>query len=154
EMPLQHPEAFSDVGLVPSTGVVLHGPPGTGKSMLAHAVAEESGANLITVHGPEIFSKWLGESEEAIRDAFQLARQSAPRVLVLDQLAAMAPRRAQASANPAAEGVVNQLLVELDAIRTGGHIVVVAITNRLDLVDPALLRPGRLGVAIEVGLPD
>ena len=154
EMPLQHPDAFADVGLSPSSGVLLYGEPGTGKSMLARAVAHESGTNLVTVNGPEVFSKWLGQSEEAIRDAFQLARQSSPTVLVLDQLDAMAPRRTADSPNPAAERVVNQLLIEMDGIRGAGHIAVVGVTNRLDLVDPALLRPGRLGMRIHVGLPD
>jgi transitional endoplasmic reticulum ATPase len=154
EMPLQHPDAFADVGLAPSAGVVLHGPPGTGKSMLAMAVASESGANLVTVNGPEVFNKWLGESEETIRDAFQLARQSAPTVVLLDQLDAMAPRRSADSSSSATERVVNQLLIEMDGIRGAAHIVVVAATDRLELVDPALLRPGRLGLKILVGLPD
>ncbi|HKD98487.1 MAG TPA: AAA family ATPase [Micromonosporaceae bacterium] len=154
EIPLQHPEAFADVGLPPSSGVALYGPPGTGKSLLAMAVAQESGANLVVVNGPEIFSKWLGQSEEAIRDAFALARQSAPTVVLLDQVDAMAPRRSSEASTTAAERVVNQLLVEMDSIRAGAHIAVVAVTNRLDLVDPALLRPGRLGLKIHVGLPD
>jgi transitional endoplasmic reticulum ATPase len=154
EMPLRHPEAFADVGLNPSAGVLLYGEPGTGKTMLAHAASHESGANLITVNGPEVFSKWLGESEQAIRDAFQLARQSAPSVVVLDQIDAMAPRRTGEQSNPAAERVVNQLLIEIDGIRTGGQISVIGVTNRPDLVDAALLRPGRLGVRLRVGLPD
>lgn len=152
-MPLLHPEAFLDIGLTPSSCALLHGPPGTGKSLLAAAVAQESGANLVTVNGPEIFSKWLGQSEEAIRDAFQLARQSAPTVLILDQLDAMAPRRDGESANPASQRVVNQLLIEMDGLR-GGQVAVLAISNRPDLVDPALLRPGRLGTQIRVPLPD
>ena len=154
EMPLQHPEAFADVGLAPSAGVVLHGPPGTGKSMLAMAVARESGANLVTVNGPEVFNKWLGASEEAIRDAFQLARQSAPTVVLLDQLDAVAPRRSAEGSSSATERVVNQLLIELDGIRGAAHIAVVAVTDRLELVDPALLRSGRLGLKIPVALPD
>jgi transitional endoplasmic reticulum ATPase len=154
EMPLQHPDAFADIGLAPSAGVLIDGAPGTGKTMLAMAVAQESGANLVTVNGPEIFSKWLGQSEEAIRDAFQLARQSAPTVIVLDQLDAMAPRRFEGATNPAAQRVVNQLLIEIDGVRGSGHVVVVGVTNRPDLVDPALLRPGRLGLAIHLEVPD
>ena len=154
ELPLRHPEAFADVGLSPARGLVLHGPPGTGKSLLATAVARESGANLVTLNGPEVFSKWLGESEEHVRNAFQMARQSAPTVILLDQIDAMAPRRGAGSANPAAERVVNQLLIELDSLRGAAHVVVVAATNRLDLVDPALLRPGRLGLQISVDPPD
>ncbi|MGH2641504.1 MAG: AAA family ATPase [Actinomycetota bacterium] len=154
EFPLLHPEAFAEIGLAPPRGVVLHGPPGTGKTLLATAIAGASGANLVTVNGPEIFSKWLGESEEHVRDAFQMARQSAPTVVLLDQLDAMAPVRASDSSNPASERVVNQLLIELDGLRGAAHIVVVAATNRLDIVDPALLRPGRLGLQVRVGLPD
>jgi transitional endoplasmic reticulum ATPase len=154
ELPLRHPEAFADVGLSPARGLVLYGPPGTGKSLLATAVARESGANLVTLNGPEVFSKWLGESEEHVRNAFQMARQAAPTVILLDQIDAMAPRRGAASSNPAAERVVNQLLIELDSLRGAAHVVVVAATNRLDLVDPALLRPGRLGLQIAVQAPD
>ncbi len=152
-MPLLHPQAFLDVGLSSSSGAMLHGASGTGKTMLAMALAEESGANVVVVNGPEIFSKWLGQSEEAIRDAFQLARQSAPTILILDQLDAMAPRRTSDSANPASQRVVNQLLIELDSVQ-GGQVAVVALTNRPELVDPALLRPGRLGTRIHVPLPD
>jgi transitional endoplasmic reticulum ATPase len=154
EYPLLHPEAFTEIGLSPPRGVVLHGPPGTGKTLLASAIARASGANLVTVNGPEIFSKWLGESEEHVRDAFQMARQSAPTVVLLDQLDAMAPIRVSGSSNPASERVVNQLLLELDGLRGAAHIVVVAATNRLDIVDPALLRPGRLGLQVHVRLPD
>src|SRR5262249_36017597 len=137
-----------------SLGAVLHGRPGTGKSLLAAALAHESGANLVTVNGPQIFSRWLGQSEAAIRDAFRMARQSAPSVVVLDQLDAMAPVRTDDASNPAAQRVVNQLLIELDAIHDGVLVSVLGLTNRIDLVDPALLRPGRLGLRIEVGLPD
>ena len=152
-MPLQRPEAFVDVGLSAESSALLYGPSGTGKSLLAHALAQESGANLVTVNGPEIFSKWLGQSEEAIRDAFQLARQSAPTVLILDQLDAMAPRRTSDASNSASQRVVNQLLIEMDTVR-GSQVAVLALTNRPDLVDPALLRPGRLGTQIRVPLPD
>jgi transitional endoplasmic reticulum ATPase len=152
-MPLLRPESFRDVGLAPSSGALLHGAPGTGKSLLAMALAQESGANLVTVNGPEIFSKWLGQSEEAIRDSFQLARQSAPTVLILDQLDAMAPARSADSTNPASQRVVNQLLIEMDSIREG-QVAVLGITNRPDLVDRALLRPGRLGTQIHVPMPD
>lgn len=152
-MPLLQPGAFVDVGLSSASSALLYGPSGTGKSLLAHALAQESGANLVTVNGPEIFSKWLGQSEEAIRDAFQLARQSAPTVLILDQLDAMASRRTSDASSSASQRVVNQLLIEMDTIR-GSQVAVLALTNRPDLVDPALLRPGRLGAQIRVSLPD
>jgi transitional endoplasmic reticulum ATPase len=152
-MPLVHPEAFDDIGLSRASGALLYGPSGTGKSLLAAALAQESGANLVTVNGPEIFSKWLGQSEEAVRDAFQLARQSAPTILILDQLDAMAPRRSSDASSAASQRVVNQILIELDSIR-GSQVAVLALTNRPDLVDPALLRPGRLGAQIAVPMPD
>lgn len=155
EEPLLHSDAFREIGLRPSTGVALHGPPGVGKSMLAEAVAKESGANLLVVNGPEVFSKWLGESEEAVRHVFQLARQSAPTVLLLDQLDAIAPMRTAEAVNLATERVLNQLLMEMDAVATGSvPIVVIGATNRIDLVDPALLRHGRLGLRVGIDLPD
>ncbi len=154
ELPLANAAAFTDIGLRPPRGVLLHGPSGTGKTLLASAVAHESGANLVAVSGPEIFSKWLGESEGHIRDAFAMARQSAPTVVVLDQLDAMAPPRTGSNLNPASERVVNQLLAELDELATAPHVVVVGVTNRPDLVDPALLRSGRLGVQIAIPRPD
>ncbi len=154
ELPLQHLAAFGDVGLSPSRGLILHGPPGTGKSLLGKAVARESGANLVTVNGPEVFSKWLGESEEHIRNAFRMARQSAPTILMLEQLDAMAPRRSADASNSASQRVVNQLLLEMDGLGGNTHVIVIAATNRLDLVDPSLLRPGRFGLQLEVPLPD
>jgi transitional endoplasmic reticulum ATPase len=152
-MPLKNAAAFDDIGLSRASGALLHGPSGTGKSLLAAALAQESGANLVTVNGPEIFSKWLGQSEEAVRDAFQLARQSAPTVLILDQLDAMAPRRSSEMSNAASQRVVNQLLIEMDGI-AGTQVAVLALTNRPDLVDPALLRPGRIGVQVAIPRPD
>jgi transitional endoplasmic reticulum ATPase len=153
EMPLTHRMAFDDIGLVASPGVVLHGPPGSGKTVLAMAVAHESHANVVTLNGPEVFSKWLGKSEEAVREVFRLARQASPTVVILDQLDAMASRRSDSSSSSALERVVNQLLIELDDVASR-NLSVIGITNRLDLVDPALLRPGRLGIHIAVELPD
>ena len=154
EMPLLHPEAFARLRVRPNAGILLYGPPGTGKTMLAQAAARECGANFIAVDGPEVFNKWLGASEEAIRHVFRLARQVAPAVLFFDQLDAIAPRRSGDSANATTARVVSQLLAELDGIEVASRVVVLGATNRRDLLDPALLRPGRLGRGVYVGLPD
>jgi len=153
EMPLIYPDAFARLHVKPSAGVLLYGPPGTGKTMLAKAVARECGANFIPVNGPEIFSKWLGQSEEAIRHVFRMARQVAPTVVFFDQIDAIAPRRQGEATNATTERVVNQLLAEMDGIQPTNQIVVLAATNRRDLLDPALLRHGRLGLQLYVGLP-
>lgn len=154
EMPLIYPDAFARLNVRPSTGILLYGPPGTGKTMLAKALANECGANFIPVNGPEIFSMWLGESEETIRNIFQMARQVAPTVIFFDQVDAIAPKRRGEGVNATTERVVNQLLAEMDGIPAASQIIVVAATNRRDLLDPALLRPGRLGLEIYVGPPD
>ena len=135
-------------------GVLIHGPSGVGKSMLAKAVAKEAGGNFIMVGGPELFSKWLGESEEAVRHVFKLARELAPCVVFFDQLDALAPVRGRGSGSWTTERVVHQLLAELDDLEKGGSVAVIAATNRLDLVDDALLQPGRFGTLIAVSLPD
>jgi transitional endoplasmic reticulum ATPase len=154
EAPLVYPDAFARLGLRRSTGILLYGPPGTGKTMLAKALANECGANFIPVNGPEIFSMWLGESEQTIRNVFQMARQVQPTVILFDQIDAIAARRRGDATNATTERVVNQLLAEMDGLRPSSQVVVVAATNRRDLLDPALLRPGRLGLEIYVGLPN
>jgi transitional endoplasmic reticulum ATPase len=154
EMPLLHPEAFARLRVRPNAGILLYGPPGTGKTMLAQAAARECGANFIAIDGPEVFNKWLGASEEAIRHVFRISRQVAPTVLFFDQLDAIAPRRSGDSVNATTARVVSQLLAELDGIEVASRVVVLGATNRRDLLDPALLRPGRLGRGIYVGLPD
>jgi transitional endoplasmic reticulum ATPase len=154
ETPLIYPDAFSRLGLRRSPGILLYGPPGTGKTMVAKALAHECGANFIPVNGPEVFSMWLGESEQTIRDVFQMARQVQPTVILFDQIDAIAPRRRGEVANATTERVVNQLLAEMDGLRAASQVIVLAATNRRDLLDPALLRPGRLGLEIYVGLPD
>jgi len=154
EAPLLYPDAFARLGLRRSTGILLYGPPGTGKTMLAKAMANECGANFIPVNGPEIFSMWLGESEQTIRNVFQMARQVQPTVILFDQIDAIAAKRRGEAANATTERVVNQLLAEMDGLRPSSQVIVVAATNRRDLLDPALLRPGRLGLEIYVGLPD
>jgi transitional endoplasmic reticulum ATPase len=135
-------------------GVLLFGPPGTGKSLLAKAVSKECGIALIVVNGPELFTKWLGESEEAVRHVFLVARQLAPCILFFDQLDAVAPIRGLESGSRTTERVVSQLLSELDALDASPGVIALAATNRLDLIDPSLLRPGRFGIHLEVPLPD
>ncbi len=137
-----------------SPGIVLHGPSGTGKTLLAQAVAKESGVNFIPVAGPEIFNKWLGESEESVRHIFKVARQVAPAIIFFDQLDAILPRRTGEAATRTSERVVTQLLSELDAIDPQTDIVVLAATNRIDLLDPAALRSGRFSTHLFVPMPD
>jgi transitional endoplasmic reticulum ATPase len=135
-------------------GVVLHGSSGVGKSLLAKAVAKEAGASLILVSGPELFSKWLGETEEAVRHVFKLARELAPSLIFFDQLDAIAPVRGRGTGSWSTERVVHQLLAELDNLNGAGDVGVIAATNRLDLIDEALLQPGRLGTTIALALPE
>jgi transitional endoplasmic reticulum ATPase len=152
--PLHNPHVLAAAGLSPHAGVLLHGPPGTGKTLLAKALANECGVNFITVDGPELFTKWLGESEEAVRHIFRIARQVAPTVIFFDQLDAIAPIRGQHTGSMTTERVVNQLLAELDGVEELARVIVVGATNRIDLVDPSLLRPGRFGTRVRVPLPD
>ncbi len=154
EWPLKQPETYSRLGIEPPKGILLYGPPGCGKTLLAKAVATESGANFIAVKGPEILSKWVGESEKAIREIFRKARTYAPAVVFFDEIDAIAPLRGGAGDAHVTERVVSQLLTELDSIERLRHVVVIAATNRPDLVDPALLRPGRLEKLIYVKPPD
>jgi len=154
EMPLHRPDVLAAMDLAAHSGVLLYGPPGTGKTLLAQAVANECGVNFIAVSGPELFTKWLGESEEAVRHIFRIARQVAPSVIFFDQLDSITPIRGEHSGSMTTERVVNQLLAELDGIEPLSGIVVLGATNRIDLVDPAILRPGRLGTHVHVPLPD
>ena len=154
ERPLHDPGLFRAMGAAAPRGILLAGPPGTGKTMLVHALARSANVNFVAIDGPEIFSKWLGESEEAIRQVFRVARQLAPAIVFFDQIDALAPPRGSDLGSKTTERVVNQLLAELDAAREGTELVVVAATNRPDLVDDAVLRPGRLGARIDVPLPD
>ncbi|MDK2782155.1 MAG: transitional endoplasmic reticulum ATPase, partial [Archaeoglobi archaeon] len=154
EWPLKYPEAFEALKTEPPKGILLYGPPGTGKTLLAKAVANESDANFISIKGPEIMSKWVGESEKAIREIFKKARQTAPTIIFLDEIDSIAPRRGHGFDSNVTERVVSQLLTEMDGLEELRGVVVIAATNRPDIIDPALLRPGRLDRIIYVGPPD
>ena len=155
EWPLKNPEIFSRLGIKPPKGILLYGPPGCGKTLLARAVATESEANFISIKGPEVFSKWVGESEKAIREVFRKARMAAPAVIFLDEMDSLTPRRGIGfSDSGVSERVISQLLTEMDGIVTLQDIVVIAATNRPDMVDPAVLRPGRFDRLIYVPEPD
>lgn len=155
ERPLRHPKAFASVGLSGNLGVLLHGPPGTGKTLLAQAIARESSVNFIPIQGPELFSQWLGESEESVRHIFGVAARSAPCVIFFDQVDAVLPRRnnLEYEGTRAPQRVVNQLLAEIDGTAERGQIIVMGATNSIETIDPAALRPGRFGVHLYVGVP-
>ncbi|CAL9638545.1 AAA family ATPase [Streptomyces sp. enrichment culture] len=154
-LPLRDPGLFAEAGVRVERGVLFHGPPGTGKTLLARALAHECGRRFLSVRGPELLNQWFGESERAVRDLFERARHLAPSILFFDEVDALAPRRTNGSGDGgAANRVVNQLLAELDGLEDLGQVTVVAATNNHERIDPALLRPGRLGLHIEVPLPD
>ncbi len=155
EWPLKKPEVFKRMGIKPPRGILLYGPPGCGKTLLARAVATESEANFISVKGPEIFSKWVGESEKAIREVFRKARTAAPAIIFFDELDSIIPRRgAGYSDSGASERVISQLLTEMDGIEALQNVVVIGATNRPDILDPAVMRPGRFDRLIDVPAPD
>ena len=154
EWPLKYPERFTRMGINPPKGILLYGPPGTGKTLLAKAVATESKANFIWIKGPELISKWVGESEKAIRKIFQKARQNSPTIIFFDEIDSMAPKRGASSDSQSAERVVNQILTEMDGLDNMKDVVVIAATNRPDIMDPALLRPGRFDRLILAPIPD
>ncbi len=153
EWPLNHPEKFEKMSIRPPKGILLYGPPGTGKTLLAKAVANESSANFISVRGPQLLSKWVGESERAIREVFKKARQVAPSIVFLDELDAIAPIRGTEFGTKTSERVINQLLTELDGIEVLKNVVVIAATNRPEIIDPALIRSGRFDRLVFVGPP-
>ena len=154
EWPLQKPELFKRMGIRPPRGILLYGPPGTGKTLLAKAVAKESEANFILVNGPSMLSKWVGESEKAVREIFRKARQTAPTILFFDELDALVPRRNSTSDSKVNERIVNQMLTEMDGLERLNDVVVIAATNRPDMIDPALLRQGRFDRVILTQVPD
>jgi transitional endoplasmic reticulum ATPase len=155
EWPLKNPKMFKRLGIRPPKGILLYGPPGCGKTLLARGVATESEANFITIKGPEVFSKWVGESEKAIREVFRKGRMSAPAVIFFDEIDSLLPRRGSGYGDSrVTERVISQLLTEMDGIVALEDIVVIAATNRPDIVDPAVLRPGRFDRLIYVPEPD
>jgi transitional endoplasmic reticulum ATPase len=155
EWPLKYPKSFEEMGIRAPRGVLLYGPPGTGKTLLAKAIATESQANFISIKGPELISKWVGESEKGIRQIFKKARQVAPVVVFFDEVDAIASIRGGTQGDSGvSERMVNQLLTELDGAETLKDVVFIAATNRPDLIDPGLMRPGRIDKVIEVKVPD
>jgi transitional endoplasmic reticulum ATPase len=152
--PLRHPDSFARLGIEPPRGVLLYGPPGCGKTFLVRALAGSGQLSVHTVKGAELMDKWVGSSERAVRELFQRARDSAPSLIFLDEVDALAPRRGQSSDSGVADRVVAALLTELDGVEPLRDVVVVGATNRPELIDPALLRPGRLERLVFVPPPD
>src|SRR3989475_8410435 len=153
ELPLRHPELFERLGVEAPKGVLLHGPPGTGKTLLAKAVASETNANFHSISGPEIMSKFYGQSEENLRDIFKQAEEEAPSIIFIDELDSIAPKRDEV-AGEVERRVVAQLLALMDGLQARGKVVVIGATNRPNALDPALRRPGRVDREIEIGVPD
>src|SRR5271157_944103 len=153
EYPLTHHDRFDDLGIEPPRGVLLYGPPGTGKTLIAKAVASESGANFIPVRGPQLLSKWVGESERAVREIFRKARQVSPSIIFFDEIDALAPARGTSGDSHVIDNVLNQILTEMDGLVELKDVVVMGATNRPDIVDPALLRAGRFDRLVYIGEP-
>ncbi|MBI2550478.1 AAA family ATPase, partial [Candidatus Woesearchaeota archaeon] len=154
EWPIKNPESFRKLGVRPPKGILLYGAPGTGKTLLAKAVATESEANFILVKGPELLSKWVGESEKAVREIFKKARQTSPTIIFFDELDSLTPKRGASTDSHVTERVVNQILTEIDGLEDLYDIVIIGATNRPDMIDPALLRPGRFDRLILTPVPD
>jgi len=155
EWPIKHKEAFDYVDVETPKGILLHGPPGTGKTLIAKALAKMTESNFISIKGPELLSKWVGESEKGVREVFRKARQAAPCIIFLDEVDALVPRRGSGgSESHVTESVVSQILTEIDGLEELNDVLIIGATNRLDIVDEALLRPGRFDRIIEVPNPD
>ncbi|MDD1715293.1 MAG: CDC48 family AAA ATPase [Methanoregulaceae archaeon] len=152
ELPMRHPELFQKLGIEPPKGVLLFGPPGTGKTLIAKAVASESGAHFISIAGPEVISKYYGESEQKLREIFEEAEENAPSIIFIDELDSITPRREEVTGE-VERRVVAQLLTMMDGLEERGQVVVIGATNRVDAIDPALRRPGRFDREIEIGVP-
>ena len=153
ELPLRHPELFKRLGVEAPKGVLLHGPPGTGKTLLAKAVANETNTSFYTIGGPEIMSKYYGESEEKLRSIFEQAEKNAPSIIFIDEIDSIAPKREEVSGE-VERRIVAQLLSLMDGMSSRGKVVVIGATNRVNAIDPALRRPGRFDREIEIGVPD
>ena len=153
ELPLRHPELFKRLGVEAPKGVLLHGPPGTGKTLLAKAVANETNSNFYTIGGPEIMSKYHGESEERLRNVFEQAEKNAPSIIFIDEIDSIAPKREEVTGE-VERRIVAQLLSLMDGMTSRGKVVVIGATNRVDAIDPALRRPGRFDREIEIGVPN
>ena len=153
ELPMKHPQIFRKLGIEPPQGVLLHGPPGTGKTLLAKAVANETSASFFSIAGPEIISKYYGESEQQLREIFEDASEESPAIIFIDELDSIAPKR-EAVTGEVERRVVAQLLTMMDGLESRGQVIVIAATNRVDSVDPALRRPGRFDREIEIAVPD
>jgi len=155
EWPIKYQEAFDYVDIETPKGILLHGPPGTGKTLIAKALAKMTESNFISIKGPELLSKWVGESEKGVREIFRKARQAAPCIIFLDEVDALVPRRGNGSSEShVTESVVSQILTEIDGLEELHNVLIIGATNRLDIVDEALLRPGRFDRIIEVSFPD
>ena len=155
EWPIKHKEAYDYVNVETPKGVLLHGPPGTGKTLIAKALAKMTESNFISIKGPELLSKWVGESEKGVREIFRKARQAAPCIIFLDEVDALVPRRGSGNSDShVTENIVSQILTEIDGLEELHNVLIIGATNRLDIVDEALLRPGRFDRIIEVGNPD
>lgn len=154
ELPLHKPTLFSDFGITPPRGILLHGPPGTGKTMLLRAVAQETNAHVLTINGPSIVSKYLGETESALRDIFNEAKKYQPSIIFMDEIDSLAPSRTSDDSGEVESRVVAQLLTLMDGVGDSGRLVVVAATNRPNSIDSALRRPGRFDQEVEIGIPD
>ena len=156
EWPLKHAELFTNFGINPPKGILLYGPPGCSKTMMAKAVATESSMNFIAVKGPELLSQWVGDSEKAVRDLFRKARAAAPTIVFFDEIDALATKRGSGSdsSSKVVDRVLSQLLVELDGVDPLNQVVVLAATNLPDMLDTALLRPGRIDYLVYVKLPE